>query len=140
MTTPYRRIPHMDPVDYVLQAMLGFDEGTLEWQRNGACHGVFNDTDDNPFFSPSGDDDNPKSEPDRDKRIAKARSICAGCPVQVECVVWALRTEDRHAIAGGKTPTERRPFLSQWLHAKEDLWGEPATEFLTRLAKSLLGR
>ena len=37
-----------------------------------------------------------------------AKSICARCDVRSECLEWALRTDERHAIAGGLTERERR--------------------------------
>lgn len=142
MTLPgYKPPQQMDAADHFLRTMLGFDEGTLDWHAKAACYSMIRSPETpNPFFSPVGDDDSPKSEPDRPQRIAKAKSICAECPVQVECVMWALRTEDRYSIAGGLTPTQRRKALSKWLDLKEDLWGEAADDVLRKLALDLLGR
>lgn len=45
-----------------------------------------------------------------------ARAICAACPVQSECLEWAMGLErgcglaERHGMYGGLTPTERYKF------------------------------
>jgi WhiB family redox-sensing transcriptional regulator len=45
---------------------------------------------------------------DRDAREAKAKSICAQCAVQSECLEFALRVHEPHGIWGGLTEAERR--------------------------------
>lgn len=41
--------------------------------------------------------------------IAHAKQICRPCPVQVDCVLDALRTDDnQYGIRGGLKPSERR--------------------------------
>lgn len=48
--------------------------------------------------------------PDNDQAgIAYAKRICAACPVRLECLRDALRTDDnKHGIRGGLKPEERR--------------------------------
>jgi len=41
------------------------------------------------------------------ERVAEARAICAGCPVQRQCLAFALRTRQPHGIWGGMTEDER---------------------------------
>ena len=43
--------------------------------------------------------------------IAIAKSICRECPVQVECLSFALRTKETEGIWGGMTPKERFELL-----------------------------
>jgi WhiB family redox-sensing transcriptional regulator len=45
----------------------------------------------------------------REKKIrtAKAKAICASCPVISKCLQRAVDTNDMHAIMGGTTPQER---------------------------------
>lgn len=43
--------------------------------------------------------------------IAMAKSICAQCPVQVECLTFALKTKETEGIWGGMTPKERFQLL-----------------------------
>lgn len=38
----------------------------------------------------------------------EARAVCAGCPVQTDCLAYALRTGQGDGIWGGLTPGERR--------------------------------
>lgn len=62
--------------------------------RGGACRG-------------SGDDMFPPSETSGPYlRAAKRR--CVGCPVQPDCLAYALATGDRYGIWGGLTFAERR--------------------------------
>lgn len=41
-------------------------------------------------------------------QIARARQVCASCPVQGSCLQFALRTGEDHGIWGGLTAGERR--------------------------------
>ncbi|HEX6946316.1 MAG TPA: WhiB family transcriptional regulator [Acidimicrobiia bacterium] len=47
--------------------------------------------------------------------IARARAVCAGCPVAAECLNWALATNQPDGIWGGHTPRERRAIRRVWL-------------------------
>ena len=40
-------------------------------------------------------------------QIARARSICAECPVQTKCLSFALRANVEYGIWAGTTPRER---------------------------------
>lgn len=67
-----------------------------DWKQMGACRGEDGET-----FYPVGY--GPAAAPD----IARAKAICARCPVSEECLKEALDTGDRFGIWGGKTPDER---------------------------------
>lgn len=43
-----------------------------------------------------------------EEQQAAAKNICAHCPVQAECLDWALRAGEPDGIWGGTTPEERR--------------------------------
>lgn len=45
---------------------------------------------------------------ERGESIVEAKAICAGCPVQAECLAAALASRERHGIWGGYTEKERR--------------------------------
>ena len=62
------------------------------WAAYGACRGA----DPNLFF-PTEEDD-----------AAAALRICGGCPVQAECLEWALESRVRYGVWGGTTERDRR--------------------------------
>lgn len=39
--------------------------------------------------------------------VAKALIVCAECPVQRQCLDWALDNHERWGVLGGKTPPQR---------------------------------
>lgn len=47
--------------------------------------------------------------------IAKAKAVCATCPVADECLTWAIETNQSEGIWGGHTPKERRALRRRWL-------------------------
>ena len=67
------------------------------WREDAVCFGEDLDT-----FFPVGD-----SGPAL-WQIARAQSICAGCPVREQCLDYALSTGQDHGIWGGLTAQERR--------------------------------
>lgn len=70
-----------------------------DWRKSAACS-----TADPDLFFP---------EPDTsDKDIAKAKEICAACPVKDLCLKEALRSADQVAICGGLTPEEREQLVA----------------------------
>jgi len=56
------------------------------------------------FFPPT----YPERKEERDAREAKAKAICAECPVRAECLDYALDIREPHGIWGGLTEAERR--------------------------------
>jgi WhiB family redox-sensing transcriptional regulator len=51
------------------------------------------------------------------EQIARAKEICAGCPVRRECLAFALRTRQAHGVWGGLTEQER--YLA-WSHGERN--------------------
>ncbi|MCI0425303.1 MAG: WhiB family transcriptional regulator [Actinobacteria bacterium] len=47
--------------------------------------------------------------------IARAKAVCAGCPVADECLSWALETNQTEGIWGGHTAKERRSLRRRWI-------------------------
>jgi WhiB family transcriptional regulator, redox-sensing transcriptional regulator len=41
-------------------------------------------------------------------QVTEAKRVCASCPVQPDCLAWALRAGESAGIWGGTTPEERR--------------------------------
>ncbi len=54
------------------------------------------------FFGPDGE---PRAE--REIREAKAKAVCAPCPVQAQCLDYALGNSIMHGIWGGLNQEER---------------------------------
>jgi WhiB family transcriptional regulator, redox-sensing transcriptional regulator len=70
----------------------------MSWQDRAACRGM----DTLLFFGPDG-------EPRREREIleAKAKAVCASCPVQAQCLGYALGSSIKHGIWGGLNEEER---------------------------------
>ncbi len=51
--------------------------------------------------------------------IARAKSICATCPVASECLSWAIETNQSEGIWGGHTSKERRSIRRRWIEEVE---------------------
>ena len=66
----------------------------VDWMGDAACR----DVDPKIFFV-----DHPGSG-----SAAEARAVCAGCPVQAQCLDYALAANERHGIWGGLTERQRR--------------------------------
>jgi WhiB family redox-sensing transcriptional regulator len=43
-----------------------------------------------------------------ERQIARAKAICAGCPVRQECLEFALSQGQAYGIWGGTTPEDRQ--------------------------------
>lgn len=71
-----------------------------DWRNQAACRGLDPDL----FFSL----DTFETKPDRDDREIQAKAVCAGCPVRVECLEYALQAGERYGIWGGLDEIERR--------------------------------
>lgn len=72
---------------------------SCSWARRAACRKR------GELFYPVGDD---WAAPGNAARAEAAKAVCARCPVQAECLDYALESGDAHAILGGLTPAERR--------------------------------
>jgi WhiB family redox-sensing transcriptional regulator len=75
------------------------------WQAEAACRGE----DATLFFAPNYFE----RRGEKDRREAKAKAICARCPVRQPCLDYALRTRDPHGVWGGLNELERRQLLRQ---------------------------
>ena len=43
-----------------------------------------------------------------ERQIARAKVICAGCPVRIQCLDFALTHDQTHGIWGGTTAEDRQ--------------------------------
>jgi len=70
----------------------------VSWQDEAACRGM----DVLLFFGPDGE-----PRPERQIREAKAKAVCASCPVQAQCLDYALGNSIMYGIWGGLNEEER---------------------------------
>jgi WhiB family redox-sensing transcriptional regulator len=61
--------------------------------------------------------------PNGQARAAKA--LCNTCPVQTECLQFALDSDDRHGIFGGLLPHERYALTHKKPLRKDSRWLRP---------------
>lgn len=66
------------------------------WTEHAACVGIDPDI----FFPPNGGE--------AFKSSARAKAICATCPVRSDCLDYAIRERITHGIWGGLTEKDRR--------------------------------
>ena len=74
------------------------------WQTKAACRGPQSAA----FFPPS----HFERKDEKEAREARAKSICASCPVRQPCLDYALRIREPHGIWGGLNELERKSLLS----------------------------
>jgi WhiB family redox-sensing transcriptional regulator len=74
------------------------------WQAKAACRGPQAAV----FFPPS----HFERKDEKAEREARAKAICAVCPVRKPCLAYALRIREPHGIWGGLNEVERKALLS----------------------------
>jgi WhiB family transcriptional regulator, redox-sensing transcriptional regulator len=74
----------------------------LSWRTDAACRDV-----DTLLFFPVGLTGSAISQTER------AKAVCASCPVQAQCLEFALRTLQDYGVWGGHTEDERRVIRRQ---------------------------
>lgn len=75
-----------------------------DWQFQGACRGE----DPEAFFHPEGE-----RGPSRAAREAKAKAICATCPVIQQCAAHALSVREPYGIWGGMSEDDREEIYAR---------------------------
>ena len=75
------------------------------WQFRSACRGE----DSTLFFAPSYFEQ--RSE--KAAREHRAKTICARCPVRVDCLEYAIRIREDHGVWGGLNESERRALVRE---------------------------
>ena len=79
------------------------DEGDTTWMTSAACRHV----DTAMFFPGRGETVN----------IAKAKAVCADCPVQPDCLAYAIRTNQKVGIWGGQSGRGLRALRNEYTQA-----------------------
>jgi len=80
-------------------------QSSLAWRRQAKCKGALAEA----FFPPV----RVETKDERDYREARAKKVCAGCPVATQCLDHALRAGEVHGIWGGMNEVERRNLRQQ---------------------------
>lgn len=75
------------------------------WQPVALCRGNHSHL----FFPPS----TSERKEERERREARAKSICDVCPVRGDCLDYATTIKEPYGIWGGLTETERRHHLAK---------------------------
>lgn len=68
-----------------------------DWMQQRACTNVPSEW----FFPGRGED------------TARAKAVCADCPVRIECLEYAVRNGEKYGIWGGTSERERRAIRKQ---------------------------
>jgi WhiB family transcriptional regulator, redox-sensing transcriptional regulator len=74
-----------------------------EWRASAACRGL-----DPEIFFPITTTTGASAATQLEDQIEAAKSICRTCPVQIECLEYALTTNQEAGIWGGADEEERR--------------------------------
>ena len=77
------------------------------WQAKAACRGPQSWV----FFPPS----HFERKDEKETREARAKAICATCPVRRPCLDYAIRIREPHGIWGGLNEVERKQLLARQL-------------------------
>lgn len=80
------------------------DASLRGWMVSSACRGA-----EPRLFYPEPDE----RGFDRGGLTARAKAICARCPVVSECLAYALATRQNHGVWGGATERERRMMMAR---------------------------
>jgi len=83
----------------------------VSWQERAACVGE----DVLIFYGADGGGYEREGPTERKVREAKAKRICARCPVQAACREYAFQMNERYGVWGGLTEDERALKRRQWL-------------------------
>jgi len=70
------------------------------WQPVALCRGNHSHL----FFPPT----TSERKEERERRELRAKAVCRVCPVQVDCLEYAVASTEQYGIWGGFTETERR--------------------------------
>jgi WhiB family redox-sensing transcriptional regulator len=77
-------------------------QSEYEWQYQGACVGLESSR----FFSPDAERGQARAT-----REARAKSVCAGCPVIEQCRQHALKVQEPYGVWGGLSERDRAEIL-----------------------------
>jgi Transcription factor WhiB len=86
-----------------------------QWLDLAACRGTVTSADEDIFFAPDLDEfggNRGVASRVAATRERQALAVCDCCPVQVECLAYAISTRQQHGVWGGKTQQELRRLIA----------------------------
>jgi len=75
-----------------------------QWQEHGSCR----EADPTLFFHPQNERGLARARRDR-----AAKSVCASCPVRIECADYAIRAREPYGVWGGLTEEDRESIYAR---------------------------
>lgn len=75
----------------------------MDWREKAACR-----EEDPELFFPVG------TGLEASLQAEEAKAVCRRCSVRLECLEWALWTEQEYGVWGGLTEQERRAVRRRW--------------------------
>lgn len=99
-TFDYQRVPPAELIPALRTRPLVRDES---WMQQGRCRGTGTDQ----WF------------PDQGRTNRALRATCAGCPVRVPCLDYALTWNERFGVWGGHAERERRQLVREGVSAEQ---------------------
>jgi WhiB family transcriptional regulator, redox-sensing transcriptional regulator len=92
------------------------DGGPVPWMARAACVGTVTRPDDDVFFAPSIEEAvgcAKAAAAEAGRREVLAVAICNRCPVQRECLRYAVATRQQHGVWGGRTPEQLHRLIAK---------------------------
>lgn len=87
------------------------------WMADGLCREYPPE-----MFFPAGEDSTPRGlarTARRDVEVAAAKAVCQRCAVRVECLTYAIESDEPAGIWGGRTVAERRTLRRHMLNTHQ---------------------
>lgn len=90
------------------------DATDISWMDGAACATLPKGSTESMFY--------PKGEGEKfQPKIIASKEICAACPVQQDCLNWALTTDENFGTWGGMTEWERRKIRGSYMRGEQSL-------------------
>jgi WhiB family redox-sensing transcriptional regulator len=89
--------------------------GLGRWMDLAACRGMVTSADEDVFFAPEQDElggNRGAATRLAATRERQALAVCDRCPVQANCLAYAITTRQQHGVWGGKTQHELRRLVA----------------------------
>jgi Transcription factor WhiB len=90
-------------------------DGDRSWMDRSACRDAVTGPDDDVFFAPEVEERGRRRglANEQAERERAALELCARCPVQAECLAYAVATRQQHGIWGGRTEAQLHALIAR---------------------------